>query len=96
MKLWSRIVREQRQSGMSVAAFAAEHELNRHTLQWWRCHVGGQARRAAGAPPFIEIAAPPPCSPTAPFEAVLPSGVIVRGHDGDQLARLVTALLRSC
>lgn len=90
---WSRIVGEQRRSGMSVARFAAAKELNRHTLQWWRCHLA----KGGLAPAFVEIM-PPVSIPgaTAPLEAVLPSGVIVRGHDGDQVARLVTALLRPC
>ena len=90
---WRGIVEEQKQSGMSVAAFAADHGLNRHTLQWWRCHHA----KAGGPSAFIEIRAPLELSRDgARLESMLPSGVIVRGHDGDQLARLVAALLRPC
>jgi transposase-like protein len=82
---------------MSVGAFAAEHGLNRHTLQWWRCHLRDDGRMRSGATPaFIEIATAPANSMAGTIEAQLPSGVIVRGHDGDQVARLVTALLRPC
>lgn len=94
---WGEIVKEQRRSGVSVAKFATAHGLNRHTLQWWRSHLRGRAGGRGGKPAFIEIAAAPAiASATGAVEAMLPSGVIVRGHDGDQVARLVTALLRSC
>ena len=92
---WGEIVREQRRSGRSVAAFAAARGLNRHTLQWWRSHLSDRSLARGNKPAFIEIAASPPMA-TGAVEAVLPGGVIVRGHDGDQVARLVAALLRPC
>lgn len=92
---WGRIVQEQRRSGMSVAAFAAAEGLNRHTLQWWRSHLRGKGGEDIGPPAFIEIAGPISTASTG-LEAVLPSGVVVRGHDGEAVARLITALLRQC
>lgn len=92
---WGEIVREQRRSGVSVAKFAATRGLNPHTLQWWRSHLRDRPLERESKPAFIEIASAPPAVPGA-VEAVLPGGVIVRGHDGDQVARLVAALLRPC
>ena len=92
---WRRIVGEQRRSGRSVAAFAAAEGLNRHTLQWWRSHLRRKQSEDRGKPAFIELAAAPPMAACA-VEAVLPSGVVVRGPDGEQVARLVAALLRPC
>jgi transposase-like protein len=94
---WGEIVQEQRRSGLSVAKFATARGLNRHTLQWWRSHLrdrtGGPRKKAA----FIEITpSPATVLATSAVEAVLPGGVIVRGQDGDQVARIVAALMRPC
>lgn len=91
---WRQIVAEQRRSGESVAAFAATHGLNRHTLQWWRSHLRKVPGDGGGVPEFVEIRAPR--SECVLLEAELPSGVIVRGPDGEQVARLVAALMRPC
>ena len=79
-------------SGKPVAVFAAEHGLDAQRLYAWR-------RRLGGAEPtrFQELIVRPSSgvSVGAPFEIVLPSGVVVRvptSFDAAALERLLTVL----
>jgi transposase-like protein len=59
---WRQLVSDWQRSGLSVEAFAAEHELNAHTLTWWRT----QFRQEVPPLRFAPVRLSPPPSPPAP------------------------------
>ena len=81
------------QSGMTQQAFAQREGINRFTLATWlrKKRAEGLRSEPHAAPRFVEVGMPPP---TAAFslEVVLADGVVIRGHDAQQLAVLVRRL----
>lgn len=86
-----------KESGESVAAFAARHGVDAHRLYDWRRRLrdGGEPSRTS----FVEIvaraAAPVPCV----FEVAMPGGEVVRVpscFDDDSLHRLLAIVRRGC
>jgi hypothetical protein len=100
---WTARVEQLKESGLSVARFAAEIGVNAKTLAWWRAELASGARetrralakRKAGASAdiapirFVEVT---PRSETGAVEIVLSSGVTIRarpGFDSSTLARVL-------
>ena len=59
---WRAIVEEQRESGLTVRAFAESNSLNPKTLAWWRSRLRKLDREAAAAelvPTFTAVTGAP-------------------------------------
>jgi transposase-like protein len=84
------------QSGMTQQAFAEREGINRFTLATWlrKKRAEGLRSEPQASPRFVEVGMPPLVTPTAAFslEVVLADGVVIRGHDAQQLAVLVRRL----
>jgi transposase-like protein len=102
---WTARVAQLKESGLSVARFAAQIGVNAKTLAWWRAELarsGQQSRavRASGSSRQVTIAPLNFIEMTAradlgPVELVLPSGVFVRvraGFDSATLARVLDVM----
>jgi hypothetical protein len=80
--------------GLTQREFARREGVKYNTLVAWlenRRRVAGVARRPAGAKVrFEELQVP--AARMAGLEVYLPGGMIVRGHDANQVAALVRAL----
>ena len=50
---WAELVATQRQSGLTIRQFAAQHHVNESTLSWWR----GQLQQPV-LPAFVEVPLP--------------------------------------
>jgi hypothetical protein len=98
-RFWRRVLRQWRQSGLSVRAFCAEHELTEANFYAWRRTIEARdGERVA----FVPVRVMPPESdgathesrPTA-LELVLGSGRVLRiapGFDAPTLQRLLALL----
>ncbi len=103
---WTVRVAQLKQSGLSLARFAAQIGVNAKTLSWWRTQLAAastspkrvrvrnrQERSAALAPlNFIEMTT---SIDSGPVEVVLPSGISVRvrpGFDSSTLVRVLDVL----
>jgi len=94
---WRDLIRQQSRSGLSIAAFCAEHDVAASTFFVWRRKVA-----AGDAPTFVELtpaiegstaaaatgAARHGESANAPIELLLPDGLILRVHQGFDAATL--------
>jgi transposase-like protein len=52
---WARIVEQCSASGLSAREFADQHDLNRHTLMWWRWKLGQGARQDRRGIDFVDL-----------------------------------------
>lgn len=77
-------------SGLTQREFAQREGLSYDSFVKWLTR--DRCRQAKAA--FAEVSGPVP-RPTSPLEVVLPNGVVVRGGDVEQLARLIERL-RAC
>jgi len=79
-------------SGLTQVGFAEREGINRFTLATWlRKERLAAAKPAAGAAPrFLEVRVPPVAGFS--LEVVMADGLVLRGHDGQQLAALVRRL----
>ena len=79
-------------SGLTQAGFATREGINRFTLATWlrKERLVAASPAARPAPRFLEVRVPP----VAGFglEVVMSDGMVLRGHDGQQLAALVRGL----
>ena len=79
-------------SGLTQVGFAEREGINRFTLATWLRNerVAAAKPAAPAAPRFLEVRV----APVAGFslEVVMADGLVVRGHDGQQLAALVRGL----
>ena len=82
-------------SGKAVSVFAAEQRLDPQRLYWWR-HRLGKAEPTTFQEVIVRPAPQIPlASGHAPFEVVLPSGVIIRvpaSFDAEALERVLGVL----
>lgn len=89
---WARLLAAQQNANLPTRAFAALHDVNPSTLNWWR------ARLRREAPTFIEVRIPPaePRPSSAPLRlelAALPVSIDVPiGTDLAWLRAVVRAL----
>ena len=76
---WARRVSEQAESGLSMRAFCARHDLALKTFVRWKRKLEGAS---LSPPAFVELpVASPPVPPSAPgwdIELELPDGVRLR------------------
>ena len=81
-----------RASGLTQAGFAEREGINRFTLATWLRKERLVAAKPAArpAPRFLEVRVPPAAG--FGLEVVLADGLVLRGHDGRQLAALVRGL----
>jgi transposase-like protein len=102
---WAARVARLKESGLSVAKFAAQIGVNAKTLAWWRAALARaeqksrmvaasrRSRQVTIAPlNFIEMTAR---TEAGPVEVVLPSGVFVRvraGFDAATFARVLDVM----
>jgi hypothetical protein len=79
-------------SGLTQAGFAEREGINRFKLATWLRNARlAAAKSGAGATPrFLEVRVPPVAGFS--LEVVLADGMVLRGHDGQQLAALVRGL----
>lgn len=80
-------------SGLTLAGFAEREGINRFTLATWLRKerlVTAVKPAARPAPRFLEMRVPPVTGFS--LEVVLADGLVLRGHDGRQLAALVRGL----
>jgi transposase-like protein len=95
---WERIVQAQRESGLTIRAFASQHDLRASALYRW----GAKLRELSpvGSSGFVEIQAPASASEEACALELHGAGVHVRVHNGceAQLLRTLITLMeeRSC
>lgn len=97
---WAARVAQLKESGLSMARFAAEIGVNAKTLAWWRSELASSSRSAATKPqPSRPIAIAPlnfvemtTRSEGGPVEVVLPSGIAIRVRAGFDHATLVRVL----
>lgn len=96
-------------SGLTRAEFERRHNLSPNRLSWWRKRLGlvaSAAPLASAAVTFLPVRVeapsratpPPPTTPAAPIELVLPEGVVLRvppSFEATDLTRLLT-ILREC
>jgi hypothetical protein len=79
-------------SGLTQARFAEREGINRFTFATWlrNDRVAAARPAAPAAPRFLEVRVPP----VAGFSlgGGMADGLVLRGHDGQQLAALVRAL----
>ncbi len=91
---WRDLVRQQRRSGLSIAAFCAAHDVAASTFFVWRRKLEGR-----DAPRFVELtpsAEPASAAPganegetaPAPIELSLPGDLTVRVREGFSAATL--------
>ena len=94
------VLRDQADSGLSVAAFARQKGLVAQRVHWWRKRLGADAS-VASKPTFLPVrirvrgASPATAAARSGFEVVLAAGHVVRfdaDFDGDALRRIVVAL----
>lgn len=87
------LLKEQKRSGKSIAAFARERGIAP-----WKLYQAGKKRTVKRRPALVEVALSP-CGPgDTPLEVVLADGVRIEvrpDFDGATLQRLV-GVLRSC
>lgn len=94
-RLWRERVRDQRNSGLSVARYCAQHALSESSFYLWRKRL---LEAASASMPMVEVITTP--SALAPergvIEIVLPNAMIVRLDGEVPLTRLreVLAVLR--
>ena len=85
------LIKAQKRSGMSVAAFARQRGI-----PVWRLYHAGKAKRRRRRKEFIEVAVSPKDPESSPtFEVVVPGGLRVcvpPGFDEAALRRLLGAL----
>jgi transposase-like protein len=97
---WAARVAQLKESGLSVARFAADIGVNAKTLAWWRAELASPSAPAAAKPhaprpiaiaplKFVEMTTR---SDGAPVEVVLPSGIAIRVRSGFDLATLARVL----
>ena len=53
---WAELVAHHEQSGMTIRQFAQDHDINPHTLSYWRSKLGRTAVKPAA---FVEVAVLP-------------------------------------
>jgi len=97
---WRRWIRQWQQSGLSVRAFCARHDLSQPNFYAWRREIQ-QRDAAAGA--FVPVQFVPGDEPVSAsiFEVVLPGGPTLRvppGFDAAALRQLLAVLeeVRPC
>ena len=81
-----------RASGLTQARFAEREGINRFTFATWLRNERLAAAKPAApaAPRFLEVRVPPVAGFS--LEVVMADGLVLRGHDGQQLAALVRGL----
>ncbi len=90
-KEWSKWVARAEASGQTLTEFAAEHELSRSALYFWRRKLHNAQAEAPAALSFVRVEAVEPV-PAKDLELLLRNGRLVRvspGFDEDTLARLL-------
>ncbi len=94
---WRKLVEQQRDGGLSVSAFCAEHDVGASTFFAWRRRLArarGRVRvrvRGRGREPaFVELRAnaPQESETSGPIEVVLCSGVTLRVRESIDAATL--------
>jgi transposase-like protein len=88
---WARLVAEYEQSPGSKSEFAAHHNVNAGTFEWWFYRLRRERRESSLANPdvrLVEVSLPPtrverspetiPFAVSGRIEAVLPSGISLR------------------
>ena len=96
---WSRQIERQKQSGLSVRAFADREGLKAGSLSFWRWKLAHDSRRSGKPVRFVELTTEVGSSSASRFEVVLRSGRRVRvpgGFERQELARLVQVLEEVC
>ncbi len=87
---WSRIIEEQRASGLTVARFCAERRIPASSFFPWRKRLGGKP----ASPAFVEAKVRDPTDGGG-VAIELPAGrrvIVSRGFDHDLLLEVIAAL----
>ncbi len=100
---WEAEIAHYRSSGQSAEAYAAEHGLNLHTLQWWASEVERSGARPLAPKPdlpaFVPIRVmPAKTPPAAGIDLALEPGLFLRitsEVDVTRLARILSVLTES-
>lgn len=81
-----------RASGLTQQGFAEREGINRFTLATWvrKQRLAATKPTAPAAPRFVEVRVPRVTGYS--LEVVMADGLVLRGHDGQQLAALVRGL----
>ncbi len=99
VRKWSRIIAEQRRSGLTIAAFCRKHAVPASSLFAWRRRLAG----AGSAPAFVEATVTDDTAPAGPDRSAhagpivleLPTGPrlhIGRGFDPQALRQILAIL----
>src|ERR1700719_4368874 len=94
-RFWQRVVRQWRQSKLSVRAFCQEHDLSESNFYAWRKTLHQRAAEGAAFVPVHLRPEEPPRSARGALELVLGQGRLLRvgpGFDAPTLQRLLTLL----
>ena len=87
---WARLLADQEQSNLTTRAFAAQHDVNPSTLNWWRCELRKRE------PAFIEVrlatVVTPPSALRLEFTAFRLAMDVPVGADLDWVREVVRAL----
>jgi transposase-like protein len=91
---WRQWIARWRSSGLSIAAFCAQHDLSTANFYAWRSTL---QRRDQQHPPFVAVHLhdEPDPTTTSPLEVVLTDGRVVRvavGFDATTLRQLLAVL----
>ena len=88
---WEKRIARWHSSGLSMAAYCREHEVNYAQLVWWRRRL----QRDAASPPLTLIPVVAPAPSRCPLVIRLAGGVgieVERGFDAALLSAVVRAL----
>jgi hypothetical protein len=88
---WEKRIARWRASGLSMAAYCREHEVNYAQLVWWRRHLQSDA----ASPPLTLIPVVAPGPSHGPLVIRLAGGIgieVERGFDAGLLSAVVRAL----
>lgn len=89
----AKLIKAQKRSGISVAAFAREHGV-----PVWKLYQAGRARRRRRRKEFIEVAVSPKEPDVPPLEVLVPGGLRIRvpRHFDESALRRLLGALSSC
>lgn len=88
---WEKRIARWRTSGLSMAAYCREHEVNYAQLVWWRRHL----QRDVASPPLTLIPVVAPGPSRCPIVIRLTGGIgieVERRFDAELLSAVVQAL----
>lgn len=94
--VWAERVAERRSSGVTVARYCAEHNLNEHTFYRWQKRIFEMAQSEPEGPKFAEVRLPNTCG--APAAALQINGTKAEIYNGidEYTLQILVRVMKSC